>query len=96
MAPSSWFVLGFTSDDIVGAGQDWRLAEEFVKAWRAAGEPPGFSVVQAGGDGIYMLYWFVSEAAARVLDEQSVEWRNRVLGTRLQPPKNAHNALKGC
>jgi hypothetical protein len=94
MAPSSWFVLGFTSDDIVVAGQDWRLAEECVRAWRAAGRPPGFSILYAGGDGVHMLYWFVNEAAARVLDERSVQWRNRVVGTRPQPPKNGHNVLK--
>jgi hypothetical protein len=94
MIASAWLVLGFSGDDIVGGGQDWRLAEECVRAWRAGGYPADFHVLQANGEGPYLTYWFVNATAARVLDAHAVEWRNRVVGSRAAPPTSATNALK--
>ena len=91
---ASWLVLGFTYDDVFAAGQDWRLAEECLRAWRAAGSPPDFVILEAAGDREHILKWFVNEAAARVLDEKVLGWRTRFLGRSAAVPLGVSDALK--
>ena len=86
---SQWFVLGFTSDDVVGAGQDSRLAFECLKAWEAADRPAGFEIWQASGDGDYIVHWFVNQASACFLDAQGIAWRQFVTGGCAAPPARA-------
>jgi hypothetical protein len=88
-----WFVLGFTDEDLVGAWQDARLAEECVRAWRDAGRPADFRVLQAAGEGDHMTVWFVNAASAAVLDAHDVPWRRFVIGERDAPPPGASDAL---
>ncbi len=85
----AWTVLGFTADAIVMGSQDARLAYACGKAWEAAGRPPGFQILQCSGDSEHMTWWFVSDEAARVLDEAKVEWRGFVIGTREAPAPEA-------
>jgi hypothetical protein len=91
---ASWLVVGFTCDDVVGAGQHWRLAEECVRAWRAAGSSPDFQILEATGDGDHILHWFVNDVAARVLDERVGGWRDRVLGASGTLPDATSDPLK--
>jgi hypothetical protein len=88
-----WFVLGFTSDDVITAGQDSRLACECVKAWQAAGRPPEFEILQTPGEGGYFFSWFVSESSAELLDHHQVPWRRFLVGHCPAPPANARQAL---
>jgi len=88
-----WFVLGFTDEDLVGAWQDTRLAEECVKAWRIAGRPSDFRILQAAGEGDHLTVWFVSAASAQLLDAHGVPWRQFVVGEREAPPPGAIDAL---
>ena len=88
-----WYVLGFTDEDLVGAWQDARLAEECVRAWRAAGQPADFEILQAPGDAEHLTLWFVNATAARLLDEHGVAWRPFLVGEREAPPDGAARAL---
>jgi hypothetical protein len=84
-----WRVIGFTSDEIVVAHQEARLAEQCVKAWRSAGSPSECRIVEAAGEGNYLLFWFVNEAAAAMLDAGGVPWQSRILDERqLLPPSH--------
>jgi hypothetical protein len=90
-----WLVLGFTCDDVVSAGQDWRLAQECLRAWRAAGSPADFEILEAPAEsGSHILNWFVNDVAARVLDEDLLGWRERVIDAVAAPPSGATDALK--
>jgi hypothetical protein len=93
LANARWFVLGFTDDQVVGAWQDWRLARDCVRAWEAAGRPHPFEVLQMAGTGPHFLRWFVHEAAARILDDQGVSWREFLTGECATPPSGARDAL---
>lgn len=88
-----WFKLGFTTDDIVGSWQDARLAGACVRALRAAGRPPEFRILQSGGDGDYLVHWFVNEIAARVLDTHGVAWRSFLIGEAAGSPSGARSPL---
>ena len=79
-ASAHWFILGFTADDVVSCWQDEHLAAECLAAWRRAGRPDSFELYQSGGDGEYMIRWFMGDAAASVLDAQKVSWREFVVG----------------
>jgi hypothetical protein len=86
-------MLGFSVDDVVGGWQDSRLAEACVHAWRAAGRPGGFEIRESAGSGAHFTNWFVSEEAARALDDAQVRWRGFVVGEGM-PPALARDALK--
>jgi hypothetical protein len=90
----AWFVLGFTYDDVFDAGQDWRLAEECMRAWRAAGRPPDFQILEAAGEGEHILVWLVNDLAARVLDHNVLGWRVRIVGERSTLPANTSDVLR--
>ncbi len=94
MAASDWFILGFSSEDVVMAWQDTRLAEASAKAWEAAGKPDDFDIRHGPGEGDHLTFWFVNPGAARVLDGQGVEWRRFVVGTRSAPPAGAARAIE--
>jgi hypothetical protein len=87
-----WFVLGFTIDDVVGGGQDRRLAEEVGRAWQAAGGPALPQVVHGAGRPPHVSYWYVSPGTADVLDQLEVDWRRFVVG-RAMPPADAPAAI---
>jgi len=93
LSPDGFYVLGFTGDAVVDGWQDARLAYACVQAWRAAGRPEDFSILQAPGDGPYLVHWFVSPQAARVLDDHGVPWRGFLTGQRRRPPTAAHVVL---
>jgi hypothetical protein len=85
------YTLGFTYDDVVGAWQDWRLAQECVRVFsdpreRALAE----EVWEVPGDGPYLLRWYVSRAAAEVLDAHEVPWRQFLVGTGHSPSSGRH------
>lgn len=94
MSAGDWFILGFSSEDVVMAWQDTRLAEASAKAWQAAGRPDDFDIRHAPGEGDYLTHWYVSPGAARVLDGQSVDWRRFVVGTISGPPDGAARAVE--
>jgi hypothetical protein len=87
-----WYTLGFTYDDIVGAWQDWRLAQQCAHAFagqeRLAGE-----VREEPGEGKFLVRWYVSRTAAEILDEHHVPWRQFLVGTGT-PPASARQPLK--
>jgi hypothetical protein len=89
-----WSVVGFTSDDVIVCFQDARLAEASIRAWRRAGRPAGFRILEAGGGGPHLTYWFLSPDAARVLDQEGVDWRRFLVGEEAAPPANAHDVLR--
>ncbi|MBI4509890.1 MAG: hypothetical protein HY698_09655 [Deltaproteobacteria bacterium] len=89
----SWHVLAFTLDDVVTASQDSRLAQECVRAWRAAGKDCTIEVLQGPGDGQYLFFWFVSQSFAGVLDDQGVDWRKFIVGGCDEPPAGARDAI---
>jgi hypothetical protein len=89
----TWFVLGFTPDDIIACWQDSRLAGECIRTWQAAGRPAGFTILQAPGEGEHLFVWFVNESAARLLDAQKVGWRRFLVGECAEPPHGARNVL---
>lgn len=89
----TWYVLGFTPDDVVMAWQDSRLARECVHAWQAEGRPDGFRVLQTAGEGDHLVYWFVCEDAAKILDGHGVDWRRFLVGTRPLAPPDARDVL---
>jgi hypothetical protein len=74
-------MIGFTADDIVGGGQDVRLAAAYARARQGTEEPVDARIVQAPGDRDHVLVWFVDEAAARILDaaaEPGTAWWHSV------------------
>jgi hypothetical protein len=79
---------------VIGAGQDWRLAEPFVRAWEAAGRPADFRVVRPGGEREHFIYWYVNQVAAAVFDAGGLRWRDRILGIVEAPPPHANEAIK--
>ena len=79
--PATWYVLGFTSDDIVGSSQDERLGRACAEAWRLEGRPVAFELLQTAGTGDHFVYWYVSDSSALLLDRQHVDWRRFVVGT---------------
>jgi hypothetical protein len=85
----AYYVLGFTSDMVVGTWQDTRFAYECRQAWEAAGRPEGFRLLQAPGEGPHAIEWYLDEATVRVLDQQGVNWRAVLVGEREAPPDNA-------
>ena len=89
----SWYTLGFTYDDVVGAWQDWRLAQECVRAFSEENRRLARDVREVPGDGPYLVRWYVSGAAAAVLDAHQVPWRQFLVGTG-QPPSGARLPLK--
>ena len=90
----TWSVLAFTFDDVMGAGHDRRLADDCVKAWRAAGRPTDFDIRKAPGNRTHMIYWYVSEAASCVLDVHHAYWRRFQIGFAHSPPAEATSALE--
>jgi hypothetical protein len=89
------FTLGFTSDDVVGGWQHWRLGMECGRAFEAEGLPASFGILEAPGEGRHILYWFVSRRAAQLLDRHDVPWRRFLVRTDLKAPPAAHPALTG-
>jgi hypothetical protein len=79
---------------VVGAYQDWRLAQEFSKALGAAAPTMLEDVLEVPGDGAHLIFWYLSPAAAEVLDARGVEWRRFYLGRRALPPDGATPPLK--
>jgi len=91
MAQSKWYVIGFTPDDIIMAGQDSRLAlscHEASKKCRAR-----FDILQAAGDGEHLVYWFISDDTAQALDKESVSWRQFFVRECDAPPEGAFSVL---
>ena len=89
-----WFILGFTYDAVVGAWQDSRLATECARVRDEAGQPKGFELLQGPGDKDHIVLWYVSEPAARLLDEREVEWRRFLIGLTPSAPAAAHAVLR--
>jgi hypothetical protein len=85
----AYYVLGFTSEMVVGGWQDTRFAYECRQAWEAAGRPDGFRLLQAPGEGANAIEWFLDEKTVAVLDAQGVKWRSFLVGERAAPPANA-------
>jgi hypothetical protein len=90
----TWSVLAFTFNDVMGDGLDRRLADECVKAWRAAGRPSSFDIRKAPGNRPHMIYWYVSEAASCVLDVHHAYWRRFQIGFASAAPAEATSALE--
>ncbi len=88
-----WHTIGFTGEDIIIAWQDVRLSTQCVKIWREAGRPAEFQVLALGGDDHHMVLWFISDAAAQLLDAAGSDWRRFLLGTRGAPPPHATPVL---
>jgi hypothetical protein len=89
----AWIVIGFTSDDIIGGWQDSRLAQACVEAWRAEGQPPAFVIRQGAGQGEHFIYWYLTHAAAGVLDRHAVDWRRFLVGERPTLPSGTADVL---
>ena len=89
-----WYVLGFTSDEIITAEQDARLAREVVRVWTAAGQPEGFAIWQTAGEGEHFIYWFLDEPSARFLDAHRIGWRRFLVDERARGPAQAYDALR--
>jgi hypothetical protein len=89
-----WFILGFTYDAVVGAWQDSRLATECARVRKEAGSPKGFELLQGPGDKEHVVLWYVSELAARELDEREVDWRRFLIGLTPAAPPQAHAVLR--
>ena len=87
--PHTWHILGFTSDDIIGAWQDARLAEACAEAWRSVGEPPGFVAWGVPGEGEHLIHWYLASAVTDALDRRGVAWRQFRLGQRTSVPPGA-------
>jgi hypothetical protein len=85
----AWFVLGFSSDDIIGGSQDMRLAESCNAAWIAAGRTRRIQIWQAPGDGEHFIYWYVDAGVAQFLDQNGVDWRRFVVGEGRPLPASA-------
>jgi hypothetical protein len=89
-----WMVIGFTLDDVVSYGNDYRLAEACAQAWKAQGRPADFDVKLTQGESPYMLHWYISPTAARVLDAEGVIFRDKVIGSANAPPAGATNPIR--
>ena len=89
-----WHVLGFTADQVVGAWQDARLAHACMIAWQEEGRPLGFRILQAPGEGPYLVYWFLGPDVARLLDAREVPWRDFLVGERMGLPRAAREVLR--
>jgi hypothetical protein len=94
VADMKWIVIGFTLDDVVTYGNDYRLAEAAAHAWRAQGKPDGFEIKLAQGSDKYMLHWYVNDVAARILDAERVEFRHNLVGEVDAPPAGATNPVR--
>ncbi len=90
---TTWFLLGFTGDDVAGAWQHWRLARQCGPALEAEGQSLSFGILESPGQGAHLLYWYVSAAAARLLDAHDVGWRQFLVGSCPGPPAGARPAL---
>jgi hypothetical protein len=89
-----WFVLGFSSDDIIGGSQDMRLAESCNATWIAAGRnPPRLRIWQGPGEGEHFIYWYLDMDVAQFLDRHSVDWRRFIVGERGELPAAARPLL---
>jgi hypothetical protein len=84
-----WYVLGFDSDDVVGAWQDQRLAMACSRAWRAAGLTEPGVILQTSGEGEYLVNWYIPGDFSRLLDRFRIPWRQFVIGAIIHPPENA-------
>jgi hypothetical protein len=84
-----WSVLGFSYDDIVVAMQDWRLAQECARAFRAEGRAP-FGILESPGEGEHLTHWFISDDAAALLDRHGIQWRRFLVRTQEAAPPAAH------
>jgi hypothetical protein len=84
------FVLGFTDEDVTGCWQHWRLAKEFGCAFAAEDLPPSFGVLEAPGQGRYLVHWYLRPDAAAVLDKHGVNWRRFMVGCGEQAPDGAY------
>ena len=82
-----WHVLGFDIDDIVGAGQDWRLAQQCARALLAAQPPVRDGIKESVGEAGYLTYWYVRDDVARVLVAAGVPWRRFAVGTVVSGPR---------
>ncbi|HEX6839495.1 MAG TPA: hypothetical protein VF334_23120 [Polyangia bacterium] len=89
-----WFVLGFSVDDVVGAWQDWRLARQCVGVLTAADRPLTAGILESAGAGEHLIYWYVDEEVAGVLDEGGVPWRRFLVGDVDAPPEGAIRHLR--
>ncbi len=88
-----WFVLGFSVDDVVGAWQDWRLARQCVGALTAARRSLA-GILEGAGAGEHLVYWYVSDDVAEVLDDGGVPWRRFLVGDVAAPPAGASRHLR--
>jgi hypothetical protein len=85
---TTWVVLGFSSDDIVMAWQDARLATACAGAGAPADE-----IVQDAGDGDVFIRWYVGPRAAAALDRHGADWRRFAIGVVDAPPPGAGRVL---
>jgi hypothetical protein len=83
------FVLGFTDEDVTGGWQHWRLATEFGAAFEADHLPASYGVVEAPGEGRFLVQWYLRADAAAVLDRHNVGWRRFLIGRADHAPAGA-------
>ena len=88
---SGWFVIGFTPDDVVIAGQDSRLALACQQA--AQKEETVFEILQTPGDEKHLIVWYIADATAEILTRHSIAWRQFLIGEIDTPPANAFCVL---
>jgi hypothetical protein len=84
------FKLGFTDEDVTGGWQHWRLATECGSAFESEGLPASFGVLEAAGEGRYLVEWFIKPEAALVLDKHQVAWRRFLIGQAETAPRGAY------
>lgn len=89
-----WFKLGFTYEDVVGAWQDWRLAQEIARATDGATRVVEEGILESPGNGEHLVWWYVSSEAAALLDARQISWRRFLLASGVEPPKDAHPTIK--
>ncbi len=89
-----WFVVGFTFDDIVVSWRGSELGRALLDAWRTTGCPAGVEILQTSGESEYLIYWFLSQGAVRLLNDRDIEWRTFFLGECAQPPDGALNVFE--
>src|SRR5688572_26122473 len=92
--PSQLVLLGFTSDDIVTAEQDARLAQMCVTLCDASEPRSDLEVRQTLGEGDHIIWWYVSAPLASLLDSHDTVWRRFLISKRVCPPPNAKSALR--
>lgn len=88
---SSWFVIGFTPDDVVIAGQDARLALVCQEAEKKEGT--AFAILQTPGDDKHLMRWYIDTDTAALLTKHGIEWRQFLIGETDAPPDNAFGVL---